>query len=217
MSELHRAKNSLCAQETTSGAVRPCREGDLAKVAEIHKSQLCLPEGLLGQLSVPGIADLYRAFLSRSVFLVHTTDGAVDGFVLGATSATALRCRLLFICRHPLLCIAKVVAHPRLWRRAIHSLAKVVRGSLFCRRTAASRQRFHMLAIAVASSAMRKGIGSALVQAFEATVPPTYRQYSLQVLKGNVAAIRFYEKLGFKRVGETARGWRLCKVLTGHA
>jgi ribosomal protein S18 acetylase RimI-like enzyme len=66
----------------------------------------------------------------------------------------------------------------------------------------------------VASQASRKGIGSSLVRAFEAAVPPTYRQYSLQVLKGNLSAICFYEKLGFKRVGETARAWKLCKVLT---
>jgi ribosomal protein S18 acetylase RimI-like enzyme len=217
MSELDRRECAPCAEKAIFAAIRACREDDLAAVVKIHNSQLSQPEGLLGLLSAQRIADLYRMFLSRSVFLVHTTDGLIDGFVVGTTTTTALRCRLLFICRHPLLCVGKVVSHSRLWRRAIGSLAKVVGGSLPCRCAGPSRQRFHLLAIAVDRSATRKGIGTSLVRAFEAAVPHAYRQYTLQVLKGNVSAIRFYEKLEFKRVGETARGWKLCKVLTGNA
>lgn len=217
MSELHHLEKEHCAEEAPSVAVRPCTEDDLATVAEIYKSQFRRPEGLSWQLSAPRIAELFRIFLRRSVFLVHTTDGAVDGFVIGARSATLSRHQLSFICRHPMFCILKFVLHPHLWHWAIRSLAKMLNSSLSFSHANPSRERFCMLAIAVHCDATRKGVGTALVRAFEAAVSPTYRQYSLHVLKGNLPAIRFYERLGFKRVGETAVAWRLSKVVAASA
>ncbi len=74
-----------------------------------------------------------------------------------------------------------------------------------------------MLSIAVAECVASKGVGTALVQEFEAEIRPACSTYDLNVLKTNNSAIRFYEKLAFQRVGETAIAWRLRKVLAANA
>ncbi len=82
---------------------------------------------------------------------------------------------------------------------------------------AAPPDEFRLLSMAVAESVARKGVGAALVQGFEAEIRPACRTYGLSVLKANTTAIRFYEKLAFQCVGETAITWRLRKVLAGNA
>ena len=63
----------------------------------------------------------------------------------------------------------------------------------------------------------RKGVGTGLVQAFEAAIHTACDAYSLNVLKSNRPAMRFYEKLAFQCVGETAIAWKLRKELTAAA
>ncbi|MGO9115178.1 MAG: hypothetical protein ACLP9L_38695, partial [Thermoguttaceae bacterium] len=96
-------------------AIRPCTKEDLARIAEIHKSQFLAPDMLLGQLAPASIAALYGTFLDRSIFLVHSNDGEVDGFVLGGASRVMLSCRLAFFRKRGLSCIADVARRPDLW------------------------------------------------------------------------------------------------------
>ena len=196
--------------------IRPCTRKDLAKVAEIHKSRFLVPSALLGQLSEPLIAALYAAFLDRSTFLVHLSGGEVDGFVLGGSSRAMLRCRLSFVCRHPLACVAEVVCRPKLWRLALRSFVALI-GKWFASMSGTpSNEEFRMLSIAVAAHAARKGVGTELVESFEAAIRATCRAYCLNVLKSNRSALKFYEKLAFQLAGETAIAWTLRKDLAAN-
>jgi ribosomal protein S18 acetylase RimI-like enzyme len=193
--------------------IRPCRKEDLARIAEVHKSQFLTPGTLLGQLSPALIAALYEAFLGRSIFLVYSNDGEVDGFVLGGSSRAMMPCRLSFFRKRALFCIADIMHRARLWLLAFRSFAKLI-GNWFSSMAGTSqRKEFRLLSIAVAASATRKGVGKALVECFEATLPVECRTYSLNVLKTSASAIHFYEKLAFQRDGETAIAWILRKDL----
>ncbi len=194
-------------------AIRPCTKEDLARIAEIHKSQFLAPDMLLGQLAPASIAALYGTFLDRSIFLVHSNDGEVDGFVLGGASRVMLSCRLAFFRKRGLSCIADVARRPDLWLLAFRSLVKLIGNSVSSMTGASPREDFRLLSIAVAANAMRKGVGTVLVESFEATIRATSQTYSLNVLKSNTAAIRFYEKLAFQCVGETAISWIFRKEL----
>jgi ribosomal protein S18 acetylase RimI-like enzyme len=209
-------EREMSAAEAVRTDVRPCREEDLARIAEIHRSQLREPGALLGQLSPALIAALYAAFLDRSIFLVHASDGLVDGFVLGGSPRAMLDCRLAFFRKFALSCLANVVRRPRLWPRVFRSLVKLVGKCLSSVAGALPREEIRLLAIAVAAGATRRGVGTALVECFEEAVAATSGTYSLNVLKTNSAAIRFYEKSAFRYVGETAIAWTLRKELAAH-
>jgi len=194
-------------------AVRPCRKEDLARVAEIHKARFALPGTLLGQLSPTLIAGLYASFFGRATFLVHATGGDVDGFVLGGSSRAMTRCKLSFFRKYALLCIVDVVRRPQLWTRAFHAFVKLIGDWSSSASETAPREEFRMVSIAVSPRATRKGVGTALVQGFEAAMGEERQAYSLNVLKTNASAIRFYEQLGFHCIGETAKSWTLRKAL----
>ncbi len=198
-------------------AIRPCRKEDLARIAEIHKSQFVKPDMLLGQLSPTSIAALYGTFIDRSIFLVHSNDGEVDGFVLGGSQRAMVSCKLSFFRKRALSCIVDVVRRPKLWRMAFRSFFKLIGNWLSSMAGASPQEDFHMLSIAVAVGATRKGVGTALVECFEAAIRATSGTYSLNVLKSNTPAIRFYEKLGFQCVGQTAISWTFRKVLAASA
>ena len=76
---------------------------------------------------------------------------------------------------------------------------------------------YRLLSIAVVAGATRKGVGKALVESFEAEVGTTSTTYRLNVLKSNASAIRFYEKLAFRRVGETEIAWILRREVAANA
>jgi ribosomal protein S18 acetylase RimI-like enzyme len=205
------------AAETLQMAIRPSRKEDLPPIAEIHQSQFCKPGALLGHLSPALIAALYAAFLDRSVFLVHCQNGVVDGFVLGGSSRAMLACRLSFFRRRALSCILEVARRPHRWLLALGSFFKLIRIWLSSQAGASPPDEFRLISIAVAANATRKGIGTALVESFEAAIRQQSSVYCLHVLKSNATAIRFYEKLAFERVGETAISWILRKAIPVNA
>jgi CheY-like chemotaxis protein len=194
--------------------IRSCCKEDLAQVAEIHKSQFAVPGALLGHLSTSLIAQFYAGFLHRAIFLVHTTDGAVDGFVLGGQRAVLARCRSSLFRRSPLLGLADVGRRPHLWPQALRYCIRLVRGTSASNLAIEPRSDLRMISLAVAPHATRKGIATALVDAFETTLRGMSPDYELSVLKGNLSAISFYERLAFRRVRETATSWVLRKDLT---
>ncbi len=201
----------------TLAEIRPCRKEDLARIAEIHKSQFDEPNALLGQLGPALIAELYGAFLGRSIFLVYQSNGEVNGFVLGGPSRAMVSCRLAFSRKWALACLAEVARRPKLWLRALRSLVTLT-GSWFSSMVGASpRDELRLLSIAVVAGATRKGVGKALVESFEAEVGTTSTTYRLNVLKSNASAIRFYEKLAFRRVGETEIAWILRREVAANA
>jgi ribosomal protein S18 acetylase RimI-like enzyme len=193
--------------------IRTCHRDDLAKIAEIHKTQFAVPGTLLAELSPALVAALYETFIDRSVFLVHVTGSRVHGFVLGGAARELMRCRFMFARRYGLRCILDILRRPRMWLLSIRSLAKLI-GKLARSKTAAStNEDLRLLSVAVASDAVRKGVGTELVRRFEEKIAGLCNDYRLGVLKSNVAAISFYEKLDFRCVGETATAWTLSKTV----
>ena len=68
------------------------------------------------------------------------------------------------------------------------------------------------MSIAVAASAVRRGVGTALIAGFEESIRSICGAYRLHVLKDNTAALRFYERLGFERVGKRDASWVLRRI-----
>ena len=181
--------------------------------------QIAVPPAgrLLGRLSPAFIAALYAAYLDQSIFLVHSSDGEVNGFALGGSSRVMLSCRLNFLspARPDVSCRCR--ARPHLWLLGLRSSVKLI-GTWFSSLLGASPcEEFRLISIAVAEHATRNGVGTRLIQGFEAAIRAAGCTYGLNVLKTNTAAIRFYEKLGFQRAGETATAWKLRKVLAANA
>ncbi len=209
--------NGTGSTEKMSAEIRPCTRRDLASVAEIHKSRFDAPCSHLGQLSPPLIAAFYAAFIGHSIFLVHSSDGEVDGFILGGSSREILRCRLSFSRAHALACIAEIACRPNLWLLALRSIATLTRKWFVSMAGAPVSEELRLISIAVAAHATRRGVGTALVECFEAATRAACRTYSLNVLKSNSSALKFYEKLGFQVVGERAIALTLRKELAAHA
>jgi ribosomal protein S18 acetylase RimI-like enzyme len=206
-------ENATRAASGGGAEIRPCQRGDIARIAEIHRSQFVAQGSLLSHVSPKLIATLYEEFLGRSIFLVHASDGVVDGFVLGGPAETMLRCRLSFLRKRILLCVADFARHPHLWFRALRSFGKLL-GKWFSSKIVASpADEFRIVSIAVASGATRKGVGTALVGDFEKAIRGQCSGYCLSVLKTNTSAIRFYERLQFRCAGETAIAWTMRKEL----
>ena len=61
---------------------------------------------------------------------------------------------------------------------------------------------FYVDRLHVAPNRKGRGIGSALLKAIERLLPPNGRLW-LDVLQGNDPAMKFYERVGFTRCGET--------------
>jgi ribosomal protein S18 acetylase RimI-like enzyme len=202
---------------TIGGEVRACRRADLPRLVEIHHSQLCPPGTLLGRLSPQLLAEFYANFLKRSVFLVHAFNGEVDGFVLGGAPALLSRCRLALLGDHGLRCALEIARRPSLWLRTPRTLCKLVGSKMSSPRGTATGDEFLLLSIAVDPSATGRGVGTALVRGFEDAARKQSQAYRLDVLKTNLAALRFYDKFGFEYVGETARTWTLRKILSPSA
>ncbi len=193
--------------------VRPCCQDDIPQVVEIHKARFSASGTLLAHLSRTLIAALYSEFLDRSVFLVHVSDGEVDGFVVGGWTHDTMRCKLAFLRRHTLFCIANIARCPRFWYRAVRFCAKVA-GKCFSWKLGNSPpNEYRLVSIAVAAGASRKGVGTALVEGFEKTIRAECDSYRLSVLKTNSPAIGFCEKLAFQFVGETESAWSMRKEL----
>ena len=211
--EFSRREKSTKRMAASETSIRDCRKEDLPRIVEIHKTQFNTPGALLGQLSPTLIALLYGTFLDRSIFLVHTKDGEVDGFVLGGSAQMLSSCKWSFLRNHALLCLAETVRRPHLWLRAMRSLVTLIGRRVASLVVAAPPEDYRLLSIAVAGSATRNGFGTALVRAFESHLPAACCTYSLTVLKANSSANRFYDGLAFQRFGETALSWRLRKDL----
>jgi ribosomal protein S18 acetylase RimI-like enzyme len=205
------------ATEARRTAIRPCSHQDLARVAKIHHAQFGAQKMLLGALSQASLAAFYKAFLDRSVFLVHADGDDVDGFVLGGWSRVLTRCKVAFFRQRALMCVANVLRRPQYCLTALRAFHGLVKGWLSLRSTDDSADEFRMLSIAVAPNAMRKGVGRALVQGFEAAAEAECRVYGLSVAKSNLTAIRFYEEAAFQYVGETPTSWKLRKELAAGA
>jgi len=187
----------LRSAPTTS--VRPARPEDAGSMARLHREGL--PDSFLPSLGDRFLRRLYRALASdEGAVAVVAVDGAdeVAGFAAGAVSVSRFYRR--FRRRHGIA--AGLAAGPRLLRR------DVLRG---LRETASYPERAdagpdsELLSIAVAAGRGSRGVGRALARSvIDGLAERGAEKVRVVVAADNDRANRFYERLGFRPVGEIA-------------
>jgi ribosomal protein S18 acetylase RimI-like enzyme len=100
-----------------------------------------------------------------------------------------------------------------LWRdaaqRAIGNLHFPRRAAMPADNKSQTDPKMEILSIAVSKDTMGKGVGAALIEAFEKSIQASHvEHYDLVVVKENRRASRFYEKSGFQVIEDD--GLRLC-------
>jgi ribosomal protein S18 acetylase RimI-like enzyme len=189
--------------------IRAAVADDLESVARIHKARFSHIDYLLGQYSRSLIVAFYRLHLADTVFLVHTNDrGEVDAFVMGGEANTLGAHKRQFARSYAARIAWETFLQPRLWRIAVGGARAMLAPASHQaeQKVDASRaQNMRLLSIAVAENAEGTGAAVALVREFDNTVRRSCEGYELTVLKTNQRARRFYEKLDFVLVRETAQ------------
>lgn len=96
-------------------------------------------------------------------------------------------------------------------------LLKVVETFLYPRRAAAVLDQAELLVISIDAARRGQGIGEALVQALNTAFREQgVKSYKVTVLQSNKGANLFYQRLGFKSVGEFQlyqQGWNIYRFL----
>jgi ribosomal protein S18 acetylase RimI-like enzyme len=180
--------------------VRGATRDDVVAVARIHKARFGTADYTLGQFSFSLIGKFYAEFLGRCVFLVHASDGRIDGFVVGGLPSEIFAVQRRFSFKHLPQCGLEVLCRPHLWPAAYRFIRRsfLPQPTKFVHILAPHLPR--LLSIAVDEAAQGGGVAAALVRAFESSICRRHAGYTLSVLKTNQRAVRFYEKLGLEIV-----------------
>lgn len=178
-------------------AVRPFDEDRAAAVARLHGRSLgglmsCLGESVLrefyaGVVTAPGVVAL----------LAEDRAGLPLGFVLGGPDADALRAHAARRRRWPLLLavLAGLARRPSAGWWLLHRTLRPRAGG-------APAGGAELVYLAVDEGARGAGVGTALVDAFDAVMRGEgVAGYALSVDAENARAIRFYERHGLRRTG----------------
>ncbi len=176
--------------------IRAATQDDMGDVARIHKARFGGQEYTLGQYSTSLVRGFYASFLGRCVFLVHTSDRGVDGFVVGGGCGEVAGAQRAFVRNNLVRCCLETLGHPSLLRAGYNFIRRsyLPQPSKFLKVLAPNLPK--LLSIAVDEAAQGSGAGAALVKAFESCIAGRYPGYTLSVLKTNAQAVQFYEKLG---------------------
>ena len=176
--------------------IAPLSPEHVDAVASMHTVNLT---GLLSQLGLAA-ARVYYAGCTRSpsaVGFVYHDAGIVRGFVLGSADPVLLKRDVVRANRVATIAgvLRGVVRRPRL----LESVLKSFRGPDEGRYDARAPE---LIYLAVDPSARTSGVGTGLVDAFgDAMRRAGIHAYELSVDDDNLAAIGFYEKLGFRVTG----------------
>ncbi|MGH3452390.1 MAG: GNAT family N-acetyltransferase, partial [Haloechinothrix sp.] len=182
-------------REGTASVIRPATRRDAAAIARLHRRSL--PDAFLPRLGDPFLRRLYRAMVAdpEAVVLVAGSERGVVGFVAGTPSVGRFYRR--FVLRHGIP--AGVSALPRLLRRGmlrrLWETARHPKGS-------SSLPDAELLAVAVEKRRRSGGLGEMLVRRLLGELGAR-RVDVVKVVVGadNAGANRFYERLGFRRIG----------------
>ncbi len=176
-------------------SIRSAEHSDLTSIASIHKAQF--PTHPLGRFSQDLIAKFYRPYLGHSLFLVHEGSQGIDGFVLGDKDGQLADSKSSFIDANIMQLCRETLCRPRLWPTMLRSIYAISRRVCFGRSQASQSSKdttFHLLSIAVDKDRAGTGIAGELMDAFEQALRGSVTEYCLSVRKGNLRAIRFYQK-----------------------
>ncbi len=168
----------------------------VAQMAALHARRLT---GLLADLGPRAVRAFYIGALAspHAVGLVHLRDQAVRGMIFGSVRPGELRRQALDAnLLGTLAGLAQgVVRRPRLLRSLWASTRRPHEGY--------DARAAELTYLAVAAEERGAGIGAELVGAFNAALSERgVTSYELSVDCDNTGAIRFYERIGFRQVGE---------------
>jgi ribosomal protein S18 acetylase RimI-like enzyme len=176
--------------------IEPLRSPHVHSVARLHAQSLT---GLLARLGPATLRTYYSGCTQspHAIALVAVEHGSVRGFVQGAANTASLRRDVA--ARRPLALAASIAVGVL---RQPTTLSALVRS---LRRTGTSAYDTtlpELTYLAVAPDQRGTGTGAALVEAFtEALRARGATTVALSVDEDNTTAIRFYERLGFRRTG----------------
>lgn len=179
---------------------------DVFSVATIHKQQF--PTHFLGKYSVNLLAQYYKPLLPY-IFLVSDQKGSVNGFVVGGTSNQLVTAKREFLVSNKHLYITETLLRPRTYLGALARVKSLVTLRNVNENQSTENDFVWLLSIAVDKSALGTGVSQDLCAAFEQSLG-TSSSYGLYVLKDNIRAITFYEKMGFEISKEV--GNELCLI-----
>ncbi len=177
--------------------VEPLASAHLDAVVGLHAR--CLT-GLLRSLGDRATRAYYRGFIrsDRCIGFVEVHEGEPAGFVVGSTSPQELRREILR--RNP---IETLVGTLLGFARSPVSAAYFVRSAFARADRGYDGRAAELTYLAVDEKLRDAGIGRRLVEAFDRAVRDAGgTAYELSVDADNLPAMRFYEALGFVRVGE---------------
>ncbi len=169
--------------------IRPATGGDLARVAELHATQIS--EGFLTSLGIPFLRRLYRRVVrsNGSFILVEQIDEQVAGFVAGVANVSALYRSFLVHDGAP----AAVMAAPRLAR----AIPRIIETLKYPSATG-DLPDAEILAVAVDPEHTGHGVGTALVRA----ATTEFLHHNVTAAKvvttaDNASAIAMYRAAGY--------------------
>lgn len=160
-----------------------------AEIVRIFRT--AFPQHPISRLSPALTASMLAAFAADATFLaaLDARTGENVGFAVGGEAFQLNRARMKFIRRHFLRIAGASARSGNLWRLA---RARVRRTK---RVPPAQDAPYQLRLIAVSPAARSAGVGSALLRAFEATLPRG-ASYHVWILASNAQAERFYRMHG---------------------
>jgi ribosomal protein S18 acetylase RimI-like enzyme len=192
--------------------IRSVTINDLQPIAKVHVA--AFPKSALTKLGLGAVYRYYHWQLTgphRCVALGAWQNDNLCGFSFGGRFNGALSG---FLKTHRWYLLTKVISKPWLmfhpWFRerivfAIRGLFRRQSTSL-TRGSAGRTESFGILAIAVAPTAKRKGIGSLLMEMCEeSAISWNANRMHLTVAVHNIEAIKFYEALGWQQESSTGK------------
>lgn len=175
----------------------PLATSHLDAVVGLHARSLT---GLLHSLGVRATRAYYRGLIrsDRGIGFVEIHEGRPAGFVVGSTSPHELRREILR--RNPIeTSVGTLLGFVRSPSSAVH----YVRSAFASGDRGYDGRTAELTYLAVDETLRGAGIGRRLVEAFDRAIREAGgTAYELSVDADNVPAIRFYETLGFVRIGE---------------
>jgi len=177
--------------------VEPLASAHLDAVVGLHAR--CLT-GLLRSLGSRATRAYYRGFIrsDQGIGFVDVHDGEPAGFVVGSTNPQELRREILR--RNP---IETLLGTSLGFARSPVSAVYFLRSSFARADRGYDSRAAELTYLAVDEKHRGAGIGRRLIEAFDRAVcDGGVTTYELSVDGDNVPATRFYETLGFARVGE---------------
>lgn len=169
---------------------------DIIQVALIHKEQF--KNHYLGQFSISLLIAFYKNLLDAGyVFIVAEEDGRILGFVLGGEWKMISDSLKTFMKRNLVHSLFESIFLPQTWKKSIQKMVSIFQKKVHDPNNLDNIESFTLLSIATSKDSQGKGIGSALVVAFNNEMKKVTKRYYLSVLANNERAIGFYKKMGF--------------------